>query len=166
MKFHFDDGGSSWPILLPNKKTIAQLLRMLSSSRGERRNAFAALERLMQSEGIGWSDIGNAIEHGCGCDVAERFTEAELQEFGHAMRAEGVEAGIKIGLVRAGNGHLTLPKPVKMAEHCCDRSEQLRDDKQREFVSDMYSLAQRGHALSRGQLGYLVSLYIQIGGRI
>ena len=40
-----------------------------------------------------------------------------MQEFAQAARAEGVEAGIKIGMARASNGsgnangHLTLPKP-------------------------------------------------------
>ena len=57
----------------------------------------------MQSEGIGWSDIGNVIEPGAECDDG-KFTEAEMQQFGQAMRAEGVEAGIKIGMARAGNG--------------------------------------------------------------
>jgi hypothetical protein len=48
----------------PNWKRIAQLTRMLGSRGGERRNAFAALERTMQSERITWSDYGNRIEHG------------------------------------------------------------------------------------------------------
>ena len=48
----------------PNKKRIAQLVRILGSSGGERRNAFAALERVMRSEEISWTDIGDAIEHG------------------------------------------------------------------------------------------------------
>ena len=124
------DGGAVVTDLGPNKKKIAQLFRMLSSSGSERRNAFAALERTMQSEGIDWSDIGNWIEHGPECNDG-KFTEAELQEFGQAMRAEGVEAGIKIGMARAsnsgGNGHLTLPKPPEMAEYCHGRLGQLKD---------------------------------------
>jgi len=145
----------------PNKKKIAALLRMLGSSGSERRNAFAALERLMQNEGVDWSDLGNWIEHG-------KYTEAEMLEFGQAMRAEGVEVGTKIGLARdgGGNGHLTLPKPAEMAEFCVDRLTQLKDRNQREFVSDMHGITRRGRrTLSLGQLGYLVSLYIQIGGR-
>lgn len=109
----------------PNKKRIAQLFRMLGSSGGERRNAFAALERVMRSEEISWTDIGDAIEHG---GDEGKFTESELQEYGQALRQEGVEAGIKIGMARGGNGggngngHLSLPKPVEMAEYCHDRS--------------------------------------------
>ena len=154
---------------LPNRKKIAQLLRMLSSSGGERRNAFAALERLMQNEAISWCDIGNLIENGFGCDDG-KYTEAEMQEYGRAKREEGVATGIKIGLARAGNGRsngqLTLPSPVDMADFCHGRAGQLKDDKQREFISDMLVITQRGRTLSRGRLAYLASLYIQIGGGI
>jgi hypothetical protein len=149
----------------PNKKRIAQLFRMLGSSGGERRNAFAALERIMQSEGVSWTDIGDAIEH---ASDEGHFTAAELQEYGQALRAEGVEAGIKIGMARKsnGNGHITLPEPSQMAEYCHDRLSRLKDDKQREFVSDIYILTRRKMSLSLGRLGYLVSIYIQHGGRI
>ena len=65
----------------PNNKRIAQLLRMLGSSGGERRNAFTALEGIMQREGISWSDIGNAIEH-------NKYTEEEMQEFFRQWRIQ------------------------------------------------------------------------------
>ena len=97
-----------------------------------------------------------------------KYTEAELQDIGQAQRAEGVEAGIKIGMARKsnGNGHITLPEPSEMAEYCHDRLSRLKDDKQREFVSDIYILTRRKMSLSLGRLGYLVSIYIQHGGRI
>jgi hypothetical protein len=60
----------------PNKKRIAQLARMVGSKDGERRNAFAALERAMRDAGISWTDIGNAIES----DNDGKYTENELQE--------------------------------------------------------------------------------------
>jgi hypothetical protein len=92
-----------------------------------------------------------------------------MQEFAQAARAEGVEAGIKIGMARAnsgsGNGHLSLPQPSDMAQYCHDRLNRLKDDKQREFISDMYLITRRGAGLSLGRLGYLASIYIQIGGR-
>jgi hypothetical protein len=152
-------------------KRVAQLARMLSSSGGERRNAFAALERTMQSEGITWSDIGNAIEHGGELEHNDgKYTESEMQEFAQASRAEGVEAGIKIGIARASNGsgndHLSLPKPSDMAQYCHERLGRLKNDKQREFVADMYVITRRGVNLSLGRLGFLASLYIQIGGKI
>jgi hypothetical protein len=156
----------------PNKKKIAQLLRMLNSTGGERRNAFAALERLLQSAGISWSDLGNWIEHGAECNDG-KFTEAELQEFGQAMRAEGVEAGIKVGLARAsngsGNGHITLPSPGEMADFCAAQRGRLKDDNQRKFIDEMVHATRNQmflrYRLRPGQLGYLASLYIQHGGR-
>ena len=155
-------------VLGPNKKRIAQLFRILGSSGGERRNAFAALERIMQSGGVSWNDIGDVIAGGGEDDG--KFTETEMQEFAQVARAEGVEAGIRMGMARAsngsGNGQLTLPKPLEMAQYCHDRPGRLKDDKQRDFVSDMYLMTQHGAGLSPGRLGYLASIYIQIGGRI
>lgn len=153
----------------PTRKRIAQLLRMLGSSGGERRNAFTALERAMRSENVTWTDLGDAYEHG-GEDPAGKYTESEMLEFAQAARAEGVEAGIKIGITRAGNGggngHLTLPSPVAMADFCYARLGRLKDAKQREFVSDMHVITTRGIRLSPGRLGYLASIYIQHGGKI
>jgi hypothetical protein len=158
----------------PKKKTtpqkrIAQLLRMLSSSGNERRNTFAALERTMRSESISWSDLGNWIEQ-AGTQAEGKFTEAEMHELAQVARAEGVEAGIKIGMTRAragggSNGHLSLPPAAEMAQWCHDRLGRLKDDKQRDFISDMVTITQRRTSLSLGRLGYLASLYIQIGGR-
>ncbi len=143
---------------------------MLSSSGGERRNAFAALERTMQSANVSWTDIGDGYEHG---GDNGKFTESEMQEYGQAMRTEGVDAGILVGLARAsngngnGSGHLTLPSPFEMADYCHDRLSRLKDDKQRNFVSDMFLIMGRGNKnLSLGRLGYLASIYIQIGGKV
>lgn len=130
----------------------------------------------MRSEGVSWSDIGNVVERGFKYTEPElqdggKFTEQEMQEFGQAVRAEAIEAGIAIGLARGGNssgkgnGHLTLPGPAAMAEYCHARLGQMKDDKQRDFVSDMYVVTRRGARLSPGRLGYLTSIYIQIGGK-
>jgi hypothetical protein len=150
---------------------IAKLLRMMGASDKERRIAFAALECEMQSEGVSWSDIGNAYQrfaNGNGGDAvtAGQYSKAEMHEFAQAARAEGVEAGIKIGAARAhqSNGHLILPSPSGIAEHCHQRLSKLKDDKERAFVNDMYLMTRHGRTLSMRRLGYLVSLYIQIGG--
>jgi hypothetical protein len=149
----------------PDNKRIAQLLRMLGSSGGERRNAFAALERDMRNGSISWTDIGNAYEQ----SADGKYTKEEMQELAAAVRAEGVEAGIKIGIARAQtqhNGHLLLPEPAEMAEYCHERLGRLKDDKQRDFVSDMYVITRSGRrSLSLGRLGYLTSIYITIGGK-
>jgi hypothetical protein len=150
----------------PNKKRIAQLFRMLGSSGGERRNAFAALERVMRSEGISWTDIGDVI----GLERDEsKYTEAEMQEYGQAARAEGIEAGIKIGMARAsnggGNGGGTLPSPAIMAEYCHQRLGRLKNDWQREFVANIFVITRRTKNLSLGRLANLAKIYIEIGGK-
>jgi hypothetical protein len=155
----------------PNKKRIAKLVRQFSAAeRGVRANAWEATERALKDIGANWSDVGNWIE---GDDEPKpdpnKYTEADLQEFGRIQRAEGVEAGIRLGQARAGNGGsngYTLPKAVVMAQYCHDRLSQLKDDRQRDFVSDIFGIAQRGRSLTPGRLGYLASIYIQIGGRI
>ena len=73
---------------------------MLGSSGGERRNAFAALERIMQSEGVTWTDIGDAIER----DDEANTPRSRCRNSPKLARTEGVEAGIKIGLARGSNG--------------------------------------------------------------
>jgi hypothetical protein len=154
------------PDLGPNKKRIAQFFRMLGTSGGERRNAWDALVREMQKAGVNWTDIGDVIENG-GEDNG-KYTETEMCEAAQAARAEGVDEGIKLGMARAsngGNGQITLPGPSGMAQYCHDRLRQLKDDRQRDFVSDMYVVTQRRTNLSRGQLAYLASVYIQTGGK-
>jgi hypothetical protein len=146
--------------LAPIKERLAKCIRLFGSA--ERANARIMTERALASVGASWTDLGDWIEHS--------YSEDEMAEFAQAVRAEGVEAGIKIGMTRAsnggGNGHLSLPKPSDMAQYCHERIGRLKDDKQREFVSDMYVITQRGMNLSLGRLGYLASIYIQIGGRI
>ena len=148
-------------------KQIAKFVRMLGSTGGDRRNAFAALERFMRSHGISWSDIGNAIEQH---SADGKYSEAEMKELAQAVREEAVETGIKIGLARAqtqqqGNGHIVLPEPAEMARYCHERLGRLKDDKQRDFIDDMYVITRGAGGLSLGRLGYLASIYIQIGGR-
>jgi hypothetical protein len=148
----------------PNRKRLAQLVRLLGTTeRGERANAWRALERAMEGAGVGWSDLGNWIERDEG-----KYSESELAEFAQIARAEGVEAGIRIGEARAGSGGgngLTLPRPAEMAQFCHERLAQLKDDKQREFITDMYVVTRRSVHLSKGRLGYLTSIFIQNGGR-
>jgi hypothetical protein len=157
----------------PKQKTtprerIARLVRQFGATeRGVRVNAWRALELTMENEHLNWSDVGNWIEG----SADGKYTETEMEEFAQALRAEGIEAGIKIGMVRAqaqqqSNGHIVLPEPAEMAKYCHERLGRLKDDKQRNFISDMYVITQRTRGLSPGRLGYLTSIYIQIGGRI
>jgi hypothetical protein len=150
----------------PERKRIAQLFRMLGSTGGERRNAFAALERVMQGAGVGWTDIGDAIESKRDED---KYSEHEMQEYAQAARAEGVEVGIKIGQARrngTGSSTGTLPPPAIMAEYCHGRLTLLKSDWQRDFVNDLFLITRRRGALTRARLANLAKIYIEIGGKI
>ena len=154
------------------KQRIDDRIHMLSSSSdGERRMAFAAVERLMRSEGFTWRDV--YIIDG-GQNDGGKYTEAEMQELAQVARAEGVEAGIRMGMARArnggnANGHLTLPSPAEMAEFCQARQRVLKDDAQREFIDEMVVKTRNQvflrNRLTPATLGYLVSLYIKHGGK-
>jgi hypothetical protein len=158
----------------PKQKTtprqkVAQLVRLFGTTeRGERVSAWRALERTMEGTGVDWSDVGNWIEQGSAQDDSSKYSEAEMQEFAQAARAEGVEAGIKIGATRAGggnsNGHLTLPGDSVMADYCCARRGRL-EAKHHNFIDEM-PVRTRRRALTLKEKGYLASLYIQLGGRI
>jgi hypothetical protein len=164
--------------IAPKQKTtlcerIAQLVRLFHTpKRGERANAWCAAERAMEDGGIDWRDVGNWIERGGKHDEG-KYTESELQEYGQALRAEGIEAGIKIGMTRAssgsGNGHLTLPSLAEMADFCQTRRQRLKDDAQREFIDEMVVKTRNQmflrNRLTPGTLAYLVSLYIKHGGK-
>ena len=146
--------------LTPIKERLAKCIRLFGAA--ERANARNMTERALASVGATWTDLGDWIEHS--------YAESELQEIAQAIRAEGVEAGIKIGQARKSNGGSngvgTLPPFAVMAEFCQQRTNQLKDDAQREFIGKMYDQAQRGISPPRGPLGYLVSIYIKHGGRI
>jgi hypothetical protein len=150
--------------LAPIKERLAKCIRLFGSA--ERANARIMTERALESVGASWTDLGDWIEH----TADGKYTEDEMQQFALAVRKEGVSEGIKIGKLQAqmqqrSNGHITLPEPLKMAQYCHERLGRLKDDKQRDFVSDMYVITRRGICLSPGRLGYLASIYIQIGGK-
>ena len=156
----------------PKQKTtprqrIVQLVRQFGATeRGVRVNAWRALERTMDGAGVSWSDVGNWIEHGGGDDEG-KYTESELQEFGQVMRAEGVEAGIKVGMTRKSNGGAgVLPSTAIMAEYCHQRSGRLKSDWQRDFIADIFVITRHTKNLSLSRLANLAKIYIEIGGSI
>jgi len=105
----------------------------------------------MRSECVTWTDIGDVIEHS--------YSEDELRELVDTVRKQ------ERARAPQSNGHIVLPEASEMAEYCHQRLGRLKDDKQRSFVSDMYVITRHGMNLTLGRLGYLASIYIQIGGR-
>ena len=157
----------------PKQKTtprqrVAQLVRLFSTTeRGERVSAWGRLVSTMNSENISWSDVGNWIEQG----DDGKFTEAEMVEFAQAARAEGVKVGIELGLVarqqwrRQRSAHAAEARRDGRVLSPASRATQGRQ------AARFHQRHAQGHALrrltlSRPQLGYLVSIYIQVGGRI
>jgi hypothetical protein len=137
------------------RERIAQLVRLFGTpKRGERANAWRALERTMESVGVTWSDIGNWIEHGDG-----KYTEEEMLEMVAAIRKE------ERARAPQSNGHIVLPEPLQMAEYCNARPGRLKSDWQREFIADIYRITQRGMNLSLPRLANLAKIYIEMGGR-
>jgi hypothetical protein len=136
--------------LAPVKERLAKCIRLFGSA--ERANARTMTERTLASIGASWTDLGDWIEHS--------YSENEMLEMVAAVREE------ERARAPQHNGHIALPEPSAMAQYCHARLAQLKDDKQRDFVNDMVVITQRGMSLSRGRLGYLASIYIQIGGKI
>jgi hypothetical protein len=145
--------------LTPIKERLAKCIRLFGAA--ERANARVMTERALDSVGANWTDLGDWVEHS--------YSENEMLEMVAAVRAEAVEAGIKLGLARAsnggGNGRLTLPSPAEMADFCQTRRGRLKDDDQRKFIDEMVVNTRNRYRLTPGTLGYLVSLYIKHGGK-
>src|SRR5262245_38781699 len=131
--------------LAPVKERLAKCIRLFGSV--ERANARTMTERTLASVGASWTDLGDWIERS--------YSEDELREFEAVIRKQ------ERARAPQGNGHIVLPDACEMAEYCHARLSRLKDDKQRNFVSDIYVITQRGMNLSLGRLGYLASIYIQ-----
>jgi hypothetical protein len=136
--------------LAPIKERLAKCIRLFGSA--ERANARIATERALASVGASWTDLGDWIEHS--------YSEDEMLEMVATVRKE------EHARAPQSNGHIVLPEASEMAEYCHERLNRLKDDKQRVFVSEMYVITRRRMSLSLRRLGYLASIYIQIGGRI
>jgi hypothetical protein len=143
--------------LAPIKERLAKCIRLFGST--ERANARTMTERALASIGASWTDLGDWIE--------KSYTEDEMLEMVAAVRQESVEAGIKIGEARGtqSNGHITLPESSEMAEYCHGRLQRLKNDWQRDFITDIYNLTRRGRSLSLPRLANLAKIYIELGGK-
>jgi len=102
-------------------------------------------ERALASAGASWTDLGDWIEHS--------YSEAEMLEMVAAVRQQ------ELAQASRHNGHTVLRE---MADYCYERRERL-EEKHHDFVDKMPAQARR-RALSLRERGYLVSLYVQLGG--
>jgi hypothetical protein len=138
------------PDLAPVKERLAKCMRLFGSA--ERANARNMTERALESVSANWTDLGDWFEHS--------YSEDEMHQIVDAIRKEERERAPQ------SNGHIVLPEASEMAQYCHERLGRLKNDKQRDFISDMVVITRGGRSLSLGRLGYLASIYIQIGGRI
>jgi hypothetical protein len=136
--------------LAPIKQRLAKCVRLFGSA--ERANARTMTERALASVDASWTDLGDWLEHS--------YSEQEMLEMVAAVRKE------ERARAPQSNGHIVLPDASEMARYCHERLGRLKDDRQREFITDMRLVTRRGMSLSPGRLGYLASIYIQIGGKI
>ena len=135
--------------LAPVRDRLAKCIRLFGSA--ERANARVMTERTLASVGASWTDLGDWI--------ANSYSEDEMRQFEAAIRKE--ERARAPQSAPQVNGHIVLPSFPEMVDYCNQRRNQL-EPKQQEFVGDM----RHRRVPTRKQKGYLVSIYIQIGGRI
>jgi hypothetical protein len=151
------------------RKRVAQLVRLLGSPvPDEQRMAWRKLTSAMQDAKVTFTDVGVWIEEGAG----DLYTADQMQDYFQAGRAEGIEEGKKLAQALASrsagkvNGHgFTLPDARTMAEYCHQCFGQLKNDWQRQFVSNIFSVTRGTHSLSKARLANLARIYIEFGGR-
>jgi hypothetical protein len=132
------------------KERLAKCVRLFGA--GEKANARRVAERALESICASWTDLGDWIEHS--------YSEAEMLEMVAVVRKE------EQARAPQHSGCIVLPEPLEMAEFCRQQPHRLKDHAQREFIDEMYSKTKLGLSLQLGTLGYLVSIYIKLGGRI
>ena len=154
----------------PNKKRIAQLFACWAPAAASAATRSLRWSAHAESEGISWSDIGDVDRERWRCDDGKYTEERNAGIRPRPPARKGSRQGSRSAwraraMGRQWSGHAAASLR-RWRSTATSGSRRLKDDKQREFVSDMYVITQRGTNLSLGRLGYLASIYIQLGGRI
>ena len=138
--------------LAPVKERLAKCIRLFGSA--ERANARTMTERALESVGANWTDLGDWIEHS--------YNEQEMLEMAAAIRKDE-----RARECRRATATSCCLRPSKMAEFCHERLVSIEGRQAarvcRRHVCDH---AAGDEPIIEERLGYLVSIYIQIGGRI
>ena len=153
----------------PKKKQIARLIRLLASNlEGEQLAAVNALKRVLDNVGATFNDLGDTIEYG-NSSGGSTITQEDLRNF--------YEAGIQDGLKKAedhkfSNGKIfvdtnTGPDWKVMANYLLDKLDSLKSNKERGFVTDMYSRSiLRDYYPTEKQIAWLMSIFFREGGKV
>jgi hypothetical protein len=145
---------------------IADLVRMLGSeSEGEVLAAHGALKRLLKSQGVSFTDLGNGIEK----LATGGLEEAHMQRLFDAGYARGLNDATRKQAEEQAVCGQRLDGSYDweaIALYCQREKERLREDRQRQFVDDMASRLTWSREPTPKQATYLLSLFRQLGGRV
>ena len=144
---------------------IADLVRKLGTDfEKEALAAWRALKRLLASQSVSFTDLGNAIEKlatsGFADDQMQRLFDAGYQKGLEDATRKQAEAEGAFGLRPDGT-----PDWERIALYC-QREKGRLDAKHHRFVDDMAARMVWGREPTEKQGKYLLSLFRQLGGRV
>lgn len=149
----------------PFETRLADLIRRLGTEfEGEAIATWRALGRLLATQNVGFTDLGNAVEELATGGLAK----AEMQRL--------YDAGFEKGLIEAGRKQ-TEEQAVygqrpdgstdwEAISLFCQREKSRLDAKHGVFVDDLAARMTWGREPTEKQGKYLLSLFRQLGGRI
>jgi hypothetical protein len=146
----------------PTARRLGKLLRLLSSDfDGEALAAVAAMRRLFETEKLSFNDLAAVIE---GTDEGRpKFTENDARKI--------YEEGVRDGLAKARSAAQESdffdsdgsPCWPEIAVYCRAKAGQLRNEREREFVSDMaVNTLEREPTLKQAR--WLLRTFVKLGG--
>jgi hypothetical protein len=150
----------------PVAKRIARLFRMLGSPfEGEAHNALTMMKRTLQTEGLKFNDIATVIEN-CNGEIEEKkYSDADAviifargMEKGRTEEARKQQAPPEF---YDTDGH---PRWYEIAMFCQQNSTRLRDEWERNFVSDMPSKIIKYGRPTEKQVPHLLAIFVKLGG--
>jgi len=138
---------------------LGKLLRLLGSNRdGEILGTVAALQRTLQGAGADWHDLAENI----GKVNGAKFTEEDAKE----IYAAGVQDGRSAAEAERGVGFHNVddegPPWHAIAQECAQHLDQLRDERERQFVQDMVRRTVHRGRLSEKQAKWLRDIYTRV----
>ena len=149
------------------EQRLAGLVRMLGSeSEGEVLATHGALKRHLASRGVGFTDLGNAIEK----LATGGLEQAELERVFEAGRAKGLsEAGRQQAEELAVYGQRLDGSYdwLAIALFCQRENTRLRGDMERTFVNDMAArMSFPEREPTEKQAVWLLAIFRRLGGRM
>lgn len=151
----------------PLETRIALFIRMMGSDRdGEALNAVRALGRLLASNGVGFNDLGDAVEKLATGGLEEGVMQRCFDE-GRRTEREEIERRRAEGEAPIGkhpDGSYNWPAILKF---CQREHARIRDQKSADFISDIAPrLLYSGREPSPRQGEWILGVFAKLGGRV